>query len=156
MGNWTIENCTVEDAAALARNNGTAFWEEPMWKMMWPKDKSLEFIIESLAKILANRLISDRETTRHQKLVDLETGSLLGYSRWRFPEATTKWADAQVPNVDADQRQKIQEVAGSTWWEPREDLEPLDSKNNEVMEHILAEKPYISESRLIVVGLMFV
>lgn len=146
MGNWTIRNCTVDDADALALNNGTAFWEEPMWRMMWPKDKSREFIIKSLTNILSNRLISDRETTRHQKLVDADTGTLLGYSRWRFPEATTEWSDAQVPDIDAEQRQKIEETADSTWWEPREDLEPLDRKNEEVRDRILAVKPYLSES----------
>lgn len=145
MENWAIEGVTVDDAPALARNNGTAFWEEPMWRMLWPKDKSREFIIENLAKILQRRLISDRETTRHQKLVDRHTGSLLGYSRWRFPEPTTEWLDAQVPDTDSRRKREILEAAESTWWEPRQDLEPLDSKNDRVAERILAEKPYLSE-----------
>ncbi|KND89699.1 hypothetical protein TOPH_05781 [Tolypocladium ophioglossoides CBS 100239] len=148
---WRIEGCTVDDAVALGRYNGAAFWEQPMWKMMWPKDKTREYMIEQLTKRIPMRLLRDRDAMRHQKAVDAETGALIGYARWELPEGSKvapgtggpEWADAQVPDVGADQWKAFEELEGSSWWEPREDMGELDSKNEAIQDRILATRPYI-------------
>lgn len=86
MQSFKLEGCTVDDASGIAFTNGIACWEQYMWRTIRPKEKSREFVLESLAKILPMRLLSDRDTTRHVKAVDMETGLIVGYIRWSFPE----------------------------------------------------------------------
>lgn len=148
---WDIKGCTVADAAALARNNMAAFWEDPTWSLVWPKDISLEFLIEQSTKRQACNLLRSREDTRHQKATDPATGALVGYARWILPpshvaavDGGPMWAEVQVPDVDEAERKHHEQLAASAWWNPREEMNDIDAKNNLVKERILAEKPYIS------------
>lgn len=151
MTSLRIEGCTVDDAIALGRNNGAAFWEQPMWRMMWPEEKTQEFMIEQLQKRMPMRLLIDRDTMRHEKAVDIETGSIVGYARWAFPKDVLieqEWLSAQVPDVDGNQMKAFEELNQSSWWEAREDLEPLDRENEAISDRILATRPYISKLSL--------
>ncbi|KAE8315837.1 acyl-CoA N-acyltransferase [Aspergillus transmontanensis] len=150
MTTWKIEPCFVGDAAALARNNMAAFWEDPNWVILWPKDMKQEFIIEQSAKRQPRNLLHDREKVRHQKAVYPSTGAVVGYARWILPpehctgeNGSPAWAEAQVPDVSEDEKKRYQELAESAWWSPREDMNSLDDKNHVVMDRIRAEKPYI-------------
>ncbi|KAI0112714.1 acyl-CoA N-acyltransferase [Hypoxylon sp. NC0597] len=150
MTTWRIEGCTVADAAALAHNNMSAFWEDPTWILLWPKETTREFLIEQGAKRYPRLLLSDRETARHQKAVDPNTGAVVGYVRWILPPgySTTNdgnpvWPEAQVPDVNDDERKQFDELAQSAWWNGRKEMKNIDDKNDVVMDRILAEKPYI-------------
>ena len=151
MTAWEIKGCTVADAAALARNNMAAFWEDPTWILVWPKDISLDFLIEQSTKRQARNLLRSREDTRHQKATDPATGALVGYARWILPpshvaavDGGPMWAEVQVPDVEEDERQHHEQLAASAWWNPREEMDEIDAKNTLVKKRILAEKPYIS------------
>ncbi|KAE8369830.1 acyl-CoA N-acyltransferase [Aspergillus caelatus] len=139
MTTWKIEPCSVKDAAALARNNMAAFWEDPNWITLWPKDMKREFIIEQSAKRQPRNLLRDREKVRHQKAVD----PILPPGHRTAENGSPAWAEAQVPDVSEDEKKRYQELAESAWWSPREDMDSLDDKNHVVMDRILAEKPYI-------------
>ncbi|KAI1412367.1 acyl-CoA N-acyltransferase [Hypoxylon sp. FL1857] len=150
MTSWRIEGCTVADAAALARNNMSAFWEDPTWILLWPKEITREFMIEQAAKRYPRLLLSARETTRHQKAVDPATGALVGYARWILPpshstteDGNPEWPKAQVPDVSEDERKQFEELAQSAWWNGREEMRNIDDKNDVVMDRILAERLYI-------------
>ncbi|KAL4768457.1 hypothetical protein BDW60DRAFT_211001 [Aspergillus nidulans var. acristatus] len=127
MAGWKIEHRTVADAAALVRSNMAAFWEDPTWIVLWPKDITLDFLIEQSTKRQALNLLGLREVTRHEKAVDL----------------ITVWAEAQVPDVSEDERKHYENLAASAWWNPKEGMDEIDAKNEVVMERILAERPYI-------------
>lgn len=153
MTSWIVTRCAVGDAADLARNNMSAFWEDPTWKLLWPKDMTEEFIIEQCTKRVPRNLLRERVTLRHQKAIDPETGALMGYARWVLPESRTvktsgepEWAEAQVLDVGADEKEKIESSFQSAWWEPRGDMDALDDKNHVVMDRIRSEKPYICVS----------
>ncbi|KAE8142358.1 hypothetical protein BDV38DRAFT_278523 [Aspergillus pseudotamarii] len=127
-----------------------AFWEDPNWVILWPKDMKREFIIEQSAKRQPRNLLRDREKVRHQKAVDPVTGAVVGYARWILPsghytteDGSPAWAEAQVPDVSEGEKKRYQELAESAWWNPREDMDSLDDKNHVVMDRILAEKPFI-------------
>ncbi|KAK0630337.1 acyl-CoA N-acyltransferase [Bombardia bombarda] len=151
MATWTIKGVTTDDAIAVALNNGRAFWHQPMWRMVWPKDITREYLIEQLTKRMPMRLLRDRDAFRHQKAVDNETGALLGYARWKFPESLVaagkdgkvEWAEAQVPEVSADQEKAFKERQDSAWWKPSEEMNAVDTGAQEVKERILGEKEYI-------------
>jgi len=149
---WKTEHCTVADTPALARNNMAAFWEDPTWILLWPKDISLEFLIEQSTKRQSRNLLRDREGARHQKAVDPATGTVVGYTRWILPSCNffakdggPEWAEEQVLDVSDDEKKHFKELAEVAWWNGRSDMSGLDDKNYVVMNRILAEKPYMSK-----------
>ncbi|CZR58595.1 uncharacterized protein PAC_08487 [Phialocephala subalpina] len=156
MAYWKIEPCTVADGPALAHNNVSAFWEDPTWILSWP-NITQEFLIEQSVKRQPRNLLRDREKTRHQKAVDPATGAIVGYARWILPsghftaeDGSPEWAEAQVADVSDDEKKQFKGLAESAWWNGRSGLDRLDDKNVEIMNSILAEKPYIKLAYLAV------
>ena len=151
MSYWKIEPCTFDDAQALARNNMSAFWEDPTWILMWPNIK-LEFIIEQSAKRQPRNLLRNREQMRHLKTIDPTTGAVVGYARWELPsshcitgEGTPVWAEFQMPDVSDEEKKRFDGLAESSWWKARSDMSGIDDKNMEAMKRILAKKLYMIE-----------
>ncbi|KAE8149872.1 acyl-CoA N-acyltransferase [Aspergillus avenaceus] len=149
MTSWRVEPCSAADGDALAYNNISAFWEDPTWVLSWP-GISLEYLIEQSKKRQPRNLLRDRETHRHQKVVDPVTGTVVGYARWILPsehvtldDGSPMWPEAQIPDVSDEERQRYSEMAESAWWKPREDLDALDEKTDIVKKRLLAERPYI-------------
>ena len=145
MTQWRIEPSTVEDAEAIARNTGGAFWEEPMWRLQWTSDVTQEFLMEQLIKRQPMRILRDRDALRHQKAVDPESGKLVGHARWRLPDGRTttssgepEWPEAQIADVRADRRKALDAVAAGAWWEPRTDVDELDVDNDDVRRRVVA------------------
>ncbi|OKL61737.1 hypothetical protein UA08_02816 [Talaromyces atroroseus] len=147
---WKIEQCTVADASALARNNISAFWEDPNWILSWSKDMPLEYLIEQSEKRQANNLLRSREDRRHIKAIDPATGKLVGYARWVLPsshvtapDGSPEWVQAQVPDVEEVEKKRLQELAASAWWEPRADVGEIDVPVTAIKNRHLASRPYI-------------
>ncbi|KAK0647988.1 hypothetical protein B0T16DRAFT_490891 [Cercophora newfieldiana] len=150
---WSIHPCTVSDAHAIGRNNCTAFWGQPYWRIMWPKDMQLSFMIEQVQKRTAAAvLLADRRARRHEKVVDNETGEVIGYARWVLPDSVVSkggesgevvWGDRQVPDVDEGTKKRAEEEMEGAWFEPRGDMGELDSKIDEALERILGEREYL-------------
>lgn len=152
MTTWKIEHCTVDDAAALAYNNMSAFWEDPNWKNGWSKDITLEYLIEQSAKRQPRNLLRNREKTRHQKAVDPTTGAVVGYARWILPDdhlvgknGGIGWIEAQVPDVSDAERKRFDELAESAWWDAGGSMSGSDDLNTVVINRLLAESPKISK-----------
>ena len=152
MPAWEILGCTVGDAAAIARNNMSAFWEDPTWILLWPEHVTKDFLIEQVTKRCPRNLLRDRAVNRHLKAVDPATGVLMGYARWEVPEAheldesgQPAWVESQVPAVSVEEEEHFQKLAESAWWEIRSDMANMDDENVAIMNRIMAERPYISE-----------
>ncbi|KAH8123689.1 hypothetical protein ACSS6W_007302 [Trichoderma asperelloides] len=149
MATLAIAPCSVADGAALSRNNMSAFWEIPNWVLAW-RHSTLEEHIARMTKRYPRRLISERETSRHQKVVDTETGRLLGYARWVLPESYAvladgrpAWPEAMVPAVSPEEEAEIKRVAEATEWNPNNDTDPLDEAVTNIKNKIMARKPYL-------------
>ncbi|KAL7900361.1 hypothetical protein HDV63DRAFT_370943 [Trichoderma sp. SZMC 28014] len=149
MAAFAIAPCSLADSAALSRNNMSAFWEIPNWILAW-RHTTLEEHIDKMTKRYPRRLISDRETSRHQKVVDPETGRLLGYARWVLPESYTvlsngepAWPEAMFPAVSPEEEAEIKRVAEETQLNPNNDTDPLDEAVRVIKEKIMARKPYL-------------
>ncbi|OGM45515.1 hypothetical protein ABOM_006474 [Aspergillus bombycis] len=107
----------------------SAFWEDPTWILLWPKEVTLEFLIEQCTKRYPNILQRARQEVRHQKATDLLTGDLVGYARWILPPThfTAKGGSSQ-------------------WWVLKfriTDMRSIDDINDAVMDRILVQRPYI-------------
>ncbi|PON27153.1 acetyltransferase [Trichoderma gamsii] len=149
MTAFTIAPCSLADSAALSRNNMSAFWEIPNWVLAW-RHTTLEKHIDTMTKRYPRRLISHPETSRHQKVVDSETGRLLGYARWLLPESHTRladgepvWPEAMAPVVSPEEEAAIKRVAEATQWNPNSDTDPLDDAVGAIKDKIMARKPYL-------------
>ncbi|KAH8647384.1 acyl-CoA N-acyltransferase [Xylariales sp. PMI_506] len=149
MATYTLSRCTVADALDLSRNNMSAFWQEPNWVLAW-KHTTLEQHIITTARRYPRRLMSSRETTRHQKAIDPETGHVVGYIRWELPAGHTTtvdgelaWPEAIVPDVDPEKKAELLRIAADTPWNPNNETDPLDEKVDNIKKEIMARKPYI-------------
>ncbi|KAH8889620.1 acyl-CoA N-acyltransferase [Thozetella sp. PMI_491] len=145
---WKIEPVRLTDVPAMARNNFSAFWETYPWRINWGADITLDFLIEQLVKRGPNNLLKDREILRHIKAVDPQTGSFVGYLRFKLPPGHTRTAggeptlfDLQIPDVSPEERKHIKEVSDNAWWGPI--ANGSDDKNIEIRARLLGEGTYI-------------
>jgi hypothetical protein len=108
MGNYSlIVNCNVDDSPGLARTNMSAFWDEPWWRMLWP-NKSLDAVITLTSSRMPNDLLRDRNTSRHQKVVDSNTKQIVGYAQWTLPKSLSKsWLQAQTADGRHEPREEV-------------------------------------------------
>lgn len=68
-----------------------------------------------------------RPVRRHQKVVDKDSGDVVGYARWVLPpEHEGKWTEAQTPDVDDAAKDKFKQEFSEAEYEPREDMDEMD------------------------------
>lgn len=149
MPEYIIEGCTVADGDDVARNNMTAFWSDPNWRLVWKK-VTLPYVIEQCAARTPRNLLNERETLRHSKAVDPKTGKFLGYIRWKLPYKYCKKEDGspvcpegQVPDVSPEEKARIVERAEIADWNPDTETDHLDVPVTKMKKEFLAKKDYI-------------
>ncbi|RDW65748.1 GNAT family N-acetyltransferase [Aspergillus mulundensis] len=149
---WTITHCTVADAPALAHNNMSAFWTDPSWRLLWPKDIELSYLIDQCSLRYPRSLSQNRQTMRHQKAIDPTTGEVVGYARWVLPEGLDQnaagregvaWPDAQVPRIPQEEEKEFEKRALSAWWSPRTDMGAMDDQIHAIADRHVRGKVYI-------------
>ncbi|PWY72975.1 hypothetical protein BO70DRAFT_341983 [Aspergillus heteromorphus CBS 117.55] len=151
MAPYAISQCSVADGAALAANNIPAFWADPNWVLAW-RHRTLEYHISQVALRFPRNMLNDRETLRHQKAVDLETGRIVGYARWSLPpsheinpdDGTPTWPEAQVPAVEPEKEAEIRRLAETAIWDPNEDADVLSEGVNALKKEVTPKTPHIS------------
>lgn len=149
MATYALVPCSVADSDDISRNNMSAFWQDRNWVITW-RHTTLDKHIITTSKRYPRRLISDRETVRHQKAIDPETGRLLGYARWVLPASYATddngeptWPEAIVPAVGPEEEAEIHRIAEATPWAPNTESDPLDIAIKETKDRLLAKKPYL-------------
>ncbi|KAH8802600.1 acetyltransferase [Xylogone sp. PMI_703] len=149
MATYIITQCTISDGPALTADNIPAFWRDLHWILAW-RHRTLEHHVAEVTKRFPRNLINNRETWRHQKAVDPETGEIVGYARWILPSthATTAdgalaWPEAVIPAVGPDEEAEIRRIASTAIWDPNTDSDELLVPIREIEEEILARKPYM-------------
>lgn len=86
MPPYTVQPCTYTDAVSIAENNVPAFWLDAAWVLIWTRvHKTCSYVTSQSALRSPQNLLSDPEHRRHEKVVDGETGKLVGYCRWLLP-----------------------------------------------------------------------
>ncbi|KAI0123300.1 acyl-CoA N-acyltransferase [Xylariales sp. AK1849] len=133
MPTYKIEGCTVNDAAALARNNMSAWWTDPTWLLNW-EDRTLEDITVQCTKRMSTMLLKDRTQKRHQKVVDAETGTVVGYSRWILPYCRARDA--------CDEKEYMKRFSEATWYR-RRDVNSLGDLLEAIMNRLMRGKEFL-------------
>lgn len=149
MPKYDITGCTIDDAAAIARNNMSAFWEDPNWRYIW-NHTDLPSVIRQCTIRTPNNLLKDRDLLRHFKAVDPETGNLMGYIRWRLPvryhkdgQGNATWPEGQTADVDSTEKNEIKARAEAAWWVTENPNDHLDDQLRVIKNRILATKEYL-------------
>lgn len=149
MPEYIIKGCTVADGPNVARNNMSAFWQDPNWRLVWPYT-TLPHVIEQCAARVPRNLLLDRDTLRHSKAVDPETGELLGYVRWKLPgsrcrneDGTPVWPEWQTPGVSPEEEAGIVERTEAADWNPSMEADVLDVPVTKRKNEFIARKDCI-------------
>lgn len=152
MPDYVIQGCTIQDAADVARNNMSSFWQDQNWRIVW-KHSTLPRVIEACTARSPRNLLKDRALLRHFKAVDPETGKFLGYARWKLPpgyqnkeDGSPTWPEGQVPDVSTEEMAKIEEVADAAVWDPDTESDDLDAPITRRKIEYLARKEYLGKT----------
>lgn len=96
---FAVQPCYPVDAPGLAATMMGARLTDPHWANMWEDPNSEDIISKAIDRVPLN-LVTGRDSKRHQKVIDLETGRVVGYARWRLPpnlaQKNNVWLEAQV------------------------------------------------------------
>ncbi|KAH7141744.1 hypothetical protein EDB81DRAFT_797567 [Dactylonectria macrodidyma] len=118
--------CTVDDSAGLAKSNVSAFWTESWWNLTWPT-RTRESLIESVTARMPKSLLTERDLRRHQKVIDSESGEIVGYARWILPVSHKgEWLESQTPDVSDEMKKGFNASYLKANWNYRKDMGALD------------------------------
>ncbi|KJZ70378.1 hypothetical protein HIM_10222 [Hirsutella minnesotensis 3608] len=138
-----VSRCTVDDARDLAENNMSAFGRESWWNLLWT-NKSLDYMVAQCARQYPAKLLSARDVTRHQKVVEASTGKAVGYARWILPESLAgNWLEARVPGVDEEDKMRYEEEFAAADWTMRGDLDVLKVPVREGIRKHAPKRPHM-------------
>ncbi|KAI1505522.1 acyl-CoA N-acyltransferase [Biscogniauxia marginata] len=143
MSSYVVRGCVAADGPSLAYNNISAFWTDPTYVLLW-EDKTREYVIEQARKRYPKILLTDRDRRRHQVVVDLETGKIVGYSRWILPERFAgAWLDAQTPGISQQEEVEYDKSFKSADWNGRPGMDQIDVPVTAIKKRLTGFKEYI-------------
>ena len=153
MPPYILRPVVLSDAPAIARNNMSAFWEDPNWQPLWGK-QTLPFVISQSAKRMPKSILSERETYRQECAIDRETGELVGFARWILPDSKRyvpgtegrwgwgakgepEWKETQIAEVSPEQWAEVQQNFHDAVWERGDGQQvlhpPIEKRSEEIM-----------------------
>lgn len=109
-----VTNCTTEDGAGIAQAKISAFWAEPWWTSAFPANRT-ETILDSMTLREPYNQLTSRNVRRHQKVVHVPTGEIVGYARWIVPREGD-WLDAQTPAASEEDEARFKAQHASAYW----------------------------------------
>lgn len=104
---FAVQPCFPADAPGLATTMMGARLTDPHWVKQWEDNVLPEDIITNAIDRVPWNLINGRDTKRHQKVIDVASGQVVGYARWLLPSHLAKnevWQEAQVAEATSDER----------------------------------------------------
>jgi hypothetical protein len=116
---FAVQPVVHADAKGLATTLTSAWYENPHWRFRF-EDPSLERLTYYNSQRIPWNLIRGRAEKRHQKVIDVETGEVVGYARWLLPPTLAEknvWPEAAVAEPSPEDRdlfeKKFQAAANS-------------------------------------------
>jgi hypothetical protein len=113
---YRVEPLAYEDAPGLARTMAQAMYEEDHYALLFNRIPAQQ-IIEDSAKRVPKNLTNERDIQRHEKVISVETGEIVGYARWLLPDhlkGSTIWPEAQMRQPTEDEEEIFQQNYATT------------------------------------------
>ena len=131
---FIIQPCFPEDAPGLATTMMGARLTDPHWRCLW-ENPSTESIIPGAIKRIPWTLMTSTETKRHQKVIDVETGQVVGYARWSLPPAMAKKGDVGLEAQVAEMTPADRAVYEKQYQENTQNGQHIGLKGGEMMSY---------------------
>jgi hypothetical protein len=149
MLSFAVAPCSIDDGPALAKVHISAFWTDPTWVVIWP-GKTLEYVTSQYVLRMPHTLLLDPIHRRHQKVVDIDKGTIIGYARWMLPEIdivnlNAIWRTAQVPRVSEERERNAGREYTFADYSFDHSLDELDKPLDEMMNRLISQKNYIGK-----------
>lgn len=109
-----IPNCTVDDGLGISQAKFESFHREPWWTSVFPADRN-ETILDSMILREPYNQLTGRSARRHQKVIHVPTGEIVGYARWIVSSADD-WLEAQTPPVSEEEEARFKAQHSSVFW----------------------------------------
>ncbi|KAJ4151655.1 hypothetical protein LMH87_012344 [Akanthomyces muscarius] len=119
-----IPHCTVDDGVGLSQAKTESFVKEPWWTSEFPPDRQ-ETILDSMILREPYNQLTARNIRRHQKVIHVPTGEIVGYSRWFVPNPDD-WLEAQTPAVSEEEEAHWKLQYNTAYWHFVEDGQGTD------------------------------
>lgn len=161
MPPFKVAPCTLDDAPAIARNNISAFWEDKNWVLLWTrKGKSREYVISQSVHRWPYNLTKDPIHRRHEKVVNVDTGELVGFAVWILPgasgageeksgtgekEISELWPEARGPEVDDETLELLKKRSDEADWEFDHAMDVLDEPGIVLKKRLKGDKRWLGE-----------
>lgn len=142
-----MEPCVPADSHSIATTTMSAWCADWHWFYRW-KDPSLEKLIAWYAEKFPRNLTTGRDTKRHQKLIEISTGEVVGYARWLLPPDLAKenvWKEAQAVEPTPEESELFEKKASIPLPKVRSD-EMLEFRSTPLVEadaRIMKNGPYL-------------
>lgn len=138
-------HCTVEDAAGVAKTNVSAFWTQTWWRILFVATE--ETVVAKVTARAPHNLLAQRNVRRHQAVVDVATGDIVGYARWILPQShAAEWTEAQTPNVSDEERKRFKDAFDDCqlpFGEHQDEMDALDDPIHENKDEVAPKGPYM-------------
>ncbi|KAJ5647268.1 hypothetical protein N7490_003640 [Penicillium lividum] len=110
---FAVQPCFPADAPGLAATMMGARLTDPHWATQWEDDVLHSDIITRAVDRVPWNLITGRDTKRHEKVIDVESGQVVGYARWLLPPHLEKnfWPEAQVAAATSEERARYEKLS---------------------------------------------
>ncbi|KAJ5948988.1 hypothetical protein N7454_002295 [Penicillium verhagenii] len=112
---FAVQPCYPADAPGIATTMMSARLTDPHWVKMWEDNISRDEIITGAIGRVPWNLINTRDAKRHQKVVDVASGQVVGYARWMLPPHLAKtgdvWQEAQVAEPTPEDREAYEKLS---------------------------------------------
>ncbi|KAH8596159.1 hypothetical protein B0O99DRAFT_621160 [Bisporella sp. PMI_857] len=150
MPTFTVLPVTLADSVDITRNNMSACWTNPSWRLSWTNvNKTLPYHISQVSLRTPHNLVADPARRRHQKAVN-ESGELVGYCRWVLPEGDPEetgklWKEAKVKEAEElgeEEKAKLKRDYDSADFKPDSRLDVLDEPMSTRKKELMAKKNY--------------
>lgn len=105
---YVVQPVSVTDVHGLSRAMISAWWEDEHWKTLWTiSGITLVQIISDCVERQPRALIKGRDVKRHLKVIDADSGEIVGYSRYNLPgNHAGIWLEAHVARPTAEEQAK--------------------------------------------------
>lgn len=108
---YTVASVAYSDAPGLSETMMRAMNQDPHYGLILNGATTEELIADTGLRLQYN-LSRDRTLLRHQKVIDTDSGDVVGYARWELPKTGIEfpesvWPDAQIPAPKEEQEKSF-------------------------------------------------